>query len=107
VELVTLKVVGRGFPDVPRAALAAKANLPANVLISQPLRQAYFGPVHGWRDTDVVNRADLDELAGGPASSRNTMQPAHPTRLGREPRPLWQYYYRCAGNDTLVRCKCM
>jgi len=65
-ELVTLKVVGRGFPDVPRAALAAKADLPANVLISQPLRQAYFGPVHGWRDTDVVNRADLDELRRGP-----------------------------------------
>ena len=65
-ELVTLKVVGRGFPDVPRAALAAKADLPANVLISQPLRQAYFGPVHGWRDTDVVNRADLDEPRRGP-----------------------------------------
>jgi len=66
VELVTLKVVGRGFPDVPRAALAAKANLPASVIISQPLRQAYFGSVHGWRDTDVVNRADLDEPRRGP-----------------------------------------
>jgi len=30
------------------------------------LRQAYFGPVHGWRDTDVVNRADLDEPRRGP-----------------------------------------
>jgi N-methylhydantoinase A len=66
VELVTLKVVGRGVPDVPRATLAAKADLPASVLISQPLRQAYFGPVHGWRDTDVVNRADLDEPRQGP-----------------------------------------
>jgi N-methylhydantoinase A len=66
VELVTLKVVGRGFPAVPRAALAAKADLPASVIISRPLRQAYFGPVHGWRDTDVVNRADLDEPRRGP-----------------------------------------
>jgi len=66
VELVTLKVVGRGFPAVPRAALAAKAHLPASVIISRPLRQAYFGPVHGWRDTDVVNRADLDEPRRGP-----------------------------------------
>jgi len=66
VELVTLKVVGRGVPAVPRAALAAKADLPASVIISRPLRQAYFGPVHGWRDTDVVNRADLDEPRRGP-----------------------------------------
>jgi N-methylhydantoinase A/oxoprolinase/acetone carboxylase beta subunit len=28
VELITLKVVGRGLPDVPRAALAAAAELP-------------------------------------------------------------------------------
>jgi len=66
VELVTLKVIGRGVPEVPRAALAAKAELPRSVVIAEPLRQAYFGPVHGWRDTDVVNRADLAGPRRGP-----------------------------------------
>ena len=66
VELVTLKVVGRGVPDVPRAALAAGAALPEGVVIAEPLRRAYFGPAHGWRDADVVNRADLAEPRPGP-----------------------------------------
>jgi N-methylhydantoinase A len=66
VELVTLKVIGHGVPEVPRAALAAQAELPESVVIAEPLRQAYFGPVHGWRDTDVVNRADLAEPRQGP-----------------------------------------
>ena len=66
VELVTLKVVGHGIPDAPRAALAANAELPQGVFIAEPVRRAYFGPVHGWRDTDVVNRADLVEPRSGP-----------------------------------------
>ena len=66
VELVTLKVVGRGIPEAPRAALAAAADLPEGVVIAEPLRRAYFGPVHGWCDTDVVNRADLAEPHRGP-----------------------------------------
>jgi N-methylhydantoinase A len=66
VELVTLKVIGRGVPDVPRAALAGKAELPEGVVIAKPLRQAYFGSVHGWHDTDVVNRTDLAEPRRGP-----------------------------------------
>jgi len=66
VELVTLKVVGRGIPDVPRAALAANAELPQGVFIAQPVRRAYFGPAHGWRDTNVLNRADLAGPRMGP-----------------------------------------
>jgi N-methylhydantoinase A len=66
VELVTLKVVGHGIPDVPRASLAARAELPEGVVIAEPLRQAYFGPVRGWHDTEVVNRADLAEPRQGP-----------------------------------------
>ena len=66
VELITLKVVGRGLPDVPRAALAAAAELPEVVVIAQPLRCAYFGPAHGWCDTDIINRADLGEPKAGP-----------------------------------------
>ena len=40
VELVTLKVVGRGIPDKPRAALAANAELPQGVFIAEPVRRA-------------------------------------------------------------------
>jgi N-methylhydantoinase A len=66
VELVTLKVVGRGVPDVPRATLAAAAELPEGVVIAEGLRRAYFGPVHGWLETRVINRADLAEPCEGP-----------------------------------------
>ena len=66
VELVTLKVVGRGIPEVPRAALAATAELPEGVVIAEPLRRAYFGPAHGRCDTRVVNRADLGQPHRGP-----------------------------------------
>ena len=66
VELVTLKVVGRGLPEEPRAVLAARAELPKGVVIAEPLRQAYFGPVHGWQETRVFNRADLVEPLEGP-----------------------------------------
>jgi N-methylhydantoinase A len=66
VELVTLKVIGRGVPDVPRAALAARADLPKGVVIAEPLRRAYFGPAQGWHTTRVINRADLTEPRRGP-----------------------------------------
>jgi N-methylhydantoinase A len=66
IELVTLKVVGRGVPEVPRAALAAHAALQEGVVITEPLRRAYFGASHGWRETQVVNRADLGEPRQGP-----------------------------------------
>ena len=66
VELVTLKVIGHGVPDVPRTALAATAERPEGVLIAQPLRRAYFGPTHGWCDTAIINRSDLREPRAGP-----------------------------------------
>jgi N-methylhydantoinase A len=66
VELVTLKVVGHGIPHVPRAALAAGAELPRSVFMAVPVRRAYFGRQHGWRETKVLNRADLVEQRDGP-----------------------------------------
>jgi N-methylhydantoinase A len=66
VELVTLEVVGRGIPDVPRATLAANAELPQGVFIAEPMRRAYFGPARGWCETNVINRADLAEPRMGP-----------------------------------------
>jgi N-methylhydantoinase A len=66
VELVTLRVVGCGVPEVPRAALAANAKLSQGVVVAQPLRRAYFGPAQCWRETNVINRADLGESRMGP-----------------------------------------
>jgi N-methylhydantoinase A len=66
VELVTLKVVGHGVPNVPRAALAAQAALPRGIVIAERLRQAYFGPARGWCDTAIINRSDLREPRAGP-----------------------------------------
>ena len=66
VELVTVKVIGRGIPATPRAALAAGAGLPDSIAIADPVRRAYFGPGHGWLDTRVVNRADLAVPHAGP-----------------------------------------
>ena len=63
---MTLEVVGRGVPEIPRAALAAKAALPEGIDIANPLRRAYFGPAIGWRDTGVINRADLARPRAGP-----------------------------------------
>jgi N-methylhydantoinase A len=67
VELVTLKVVGRGIFDTPRAALAANAALPQDVAIAEPVRKAYFGPEHGWLAARVIGRADLAAPHSGPA----------------------------------------
>jgi N-methylhydantoinase A len=66
VELVTLKLVGRGIPEVPRAAFAARAELPAGIDIAEKLRHAYFGPTHGWLDAQILNRRDLREPRSGP-----------------------------------------
>ena len=66
VELVTLKVVGRGVPATPHAALAAGAKLPDGVAITENVRRAYFGPEHGWLETSVLNRAELASPRSGP-----------------------------------------
>jgi N-methylhydantoinase A len=66
VEIDKLKVIGRGIPDVPRAMIAANANLPEGVKIARPTRKAYFGPSHGWLHTHIVNRADLVKPHRGP-----------------------------------------
>ena len=61
------KVVGRGVPDQP--ARGRSPPMPScRKASSSPSRcgRAYFGPAHGWRDTDVVNRADLREPRAGP-----------------------------------------
>jgi N-methylhydantoinase A len=56
VEIVGLRVVGRGVPDEPRAPERLRA---AEALAPQPARPAYFGARHGWQETPVLARTDL------------------------------------------------
>jgi N-methylhydantoinase A len=66
VELMTLKVVGRGLSDPPRADLAAHARLPRRVVAAPGVRAAYFGAETGWRKSRVLDRADLATACPGP-----------------------------------------
>ena len=63
VELVTMRVLGRGRrPTAPPPRIvhaAASARAPA-------ARRAYFGPDHGWCEAAVIGRADLAERRAGP-----------------------------------------
>jgi N-methylhydantoinase A len=65
VEIVNIQVVGQGLPDRPR--------MPDRLSLSRwarggdlPPRQAYFGPQVGWRETPVLDRADLATPRQGP-----------------------------------------
>jgi N-methylhydantoinase A len=63
VELVTIRVLGRGVRPAavtPRVALAASDSGDGNA------RRAYFGPVFGWHEAAVVGRADLEGGRDGP-----------------------------------------
>jgi N-methylhydantoinase A len=66
VELVSLEIIGRGIPAVPRAASAAAATLAADIPIAEPTRRAYFGPRQGWQEARVVNRSALATPHDGP-----------------------------------------
>jgi N-methylhydantoinase A len=66
VELVSLEVIGRGIPDMPRAASAAAASLAPDIAIAEPARRAYFGPAQGWLEARIVNRSALKAPHAGP-----------------------------------------
>ena len=66
VELVGLEVIGRGIPDMPRAASAAAASLAPDIAIAEPARRAYFGPAQGWLEARIVNRSALKAPHAGP-----------------------------------------
>jgi N-methylhydantoinase A len=61
VELVSLEVIGRGVPAVPRGSLAASASLAPDIAIASPRR-----PTRGWLDAAVVNRSALAIPHPGP-----------------------------------------
>src|SRR5437868_2543999 len=66
VELVSLEVIGRGIPEIPRAASAAAASLAPEIAIANPRRRAYFGPQRGWLEARIVNRSGLKTPQPGP-----------------------------------------
>ncbi|TMK09085.1 MAG: hydantoinase/oxoprolinase family protein, partial [Alphaproteobacteria bacterium] len=66
VELVSLEVIGRGIPDMPRAASVAAASLAPDIAIAEPARRAYFGPAQGWLEACIVNRSALKAPHAGP-----------------------------------------
>ena len=65
VELVNIAVVGRGVSEASRVPDQLHADLAARP--SDPSRQAYFGRDHGWMETPVIARADLETPRQGPA----------------------------------------
>jgi N-methylhydantoinase A len=58
-QLVSLKVVGRGVPDAPR--LPDEVRVGSGYVPTMDNRRAYFGPEHGWIETPVLRRADIDD----------------------------------------------
>ena len=64
VELVNIAVIGRGIPDssrVPEKLYAKEALKPID-----RNRKAYFGKDHGWVETPILGRADLQKKYNGP-----------------------------------------
>jgi N-methylhydantoinase A len=62
VELITLRVAGRGIGDRPPLA---KVSDRAGMALSGP-RQAYFGKENGWLETEILTRSDLASGRAGP-----------------------------------------
>ena len=64
VELVNIAVIGRGIPDssrVPEKLYAEEALKPFD-----RNRKAYFGKDHGWVETPILGRDDLQKKYSGP-----------------------------------------
>ena len=64
VELVNIAVIGRGIPDssrVPEKLYAEEALKPFD-----RNRKAYFGKDHGWIETPILGRDDLQKKYSGP-----------------------------------------
>ena len=63
-ELVNIAVIGRGIPDssrVPEKLYAEEALKPFD-----RNRKAYFGKDHGWVETPILGRDDLQKKYSGP-----------------------------------------
>jgi N-methylhydantoinase A len=69
VQLVSLRVVAQGIPDRPRVPdrVAVDRHQPALAGSPPAPRRVYFGAEHGWRETPILARGDLEKSIDGPA----------------------------------------
>ncbi len=58
-QVVALKVIGRGVSDVPRVPATLESQRRASK--EETKRQVYFGPEYGWIETPVIGRASLED----------------------------------------------
>jgi len=65
VEIVSLRVVGRGLGD--RARVVSGVAPPRGTSPAPSVRRVYFGPQAGWQTTPILSRADLATPREGPA----------------------------------------
>ena len=64
VELVNIEIVGQGIPEkerIPKTLKPAPTTSPR-----EHVRKAYFGPVDGWRESRIIDRASITEGVEGP-----------------------------------------
>src|SRR2546429_6112462 len=89
VQLVSLRLVAQGIPDRPRVPdrVVVDRHQPAAAGESAR-REVYFGPEHGWRQTPILRRADLEDVVAGAAVGAGdyASRPDHST-------PAWRPCY--------------
>ena len=102
VELVTLKVVGRGVPMC--RAPHSRPGPRCRKAWSSPSRcdgptsaQAMVGATLVSSTVPISPSRALDRV-----SSRDTLDLRRPARFGRDPRSLWQHRYRCVADRRPV-----
>jgi N-methylhydantoinase A len=66
VEIVSLRVVGRGLGDRARVVEDRPVTTPRPAAMAG-MRRVYFGPQAGWLTTPILSRADLATPREGPA----------------------------------------
>src|SRR6266545_3491425 len=69
VQLVSLRVVAHGIPDRPRVPdrVAVDRHRPTLPGGTPTRRRVYFGAEHGWHETPILRRGDLERSVAGPA----------------------------------------
>ena len=69
VQLVSLRVVAQGIPARPRVPdrVAVDRHQPALPGGTPIRRRVYFGAEHGWQETPILRRSDLEKPVAGPA----------------------------------------
>ena len=64
VELVNIELVGQGIPE--RTRVPEKLQKKSVASPKEQIREAYFGPVEGWRKARIIDRESLAQGVEGP-----------------------------------------